>query len=87
MQARKADHTFAWSMINRPLIYYPGERTYIMDVATITTLISSVGFPIVACIACGLYIAKTQGKMTDAVNNNTAALIKLIEKIDNGNKD
>ena len=42
------------------------------------TAISTVGFPIVACIA--LYF--NQQKMTEAINNNTIAITKLAEKMD-----
>lgn len=40
--------------------------------------ISTVGFPIVACIA--LYYNHL--KLSEAINNNTLALTKLAEKID-----
>lgn len=67
----------------------------------IVSVISTVGFPIVAAIGCGVFI-KWQyeqnlkqveelrkehkdevSKMTDALNNNTLALQKLIDKLDN----
>jgi hypothetical protein len=53
-----------------------------MDANMITTAIGSLGFPIVA--ACGLfwYNVKIVTKMTDTVNNNTNAIIKLAEKMD-----
>ena len=66
----------------------------------IVSIISAVGFPIVAAICCG-YFVKWQyeqnqkqmdevrkehkeevSKMTEALNNNTLALQKLIDKID-----
>lgn len=61
-------------------------------------IISSLGFPIVACIACGFFIKymfetflkQIQSirddhkneieKMTNAINNNTAVIQKLIDK-------
>lgn len=54
-----------------------------MDANMITTAIGSLGFPIVA--ACGLfwYNVKVVTKMTDAVNNNTTVVAKLIENMDN----
>jgi exo-beta-1,3-glucanase (GH17 family) len=62
-----------------------------MDVATITQVIGSLGFPIVACAAVGWYVVKIQKqnndtitKMSEAINNNTIALTKLAEKIDSG---
>lgn len=72
-----------------------------MDVNEIVTIISSVGFPIVACIGLGWYVKYQTdnnnkevaemrkehndeiNKVTDALNNNTLALQKLCDKIDN----
>lgn len=61
-----------------------------MDVNTIITLISSVGFPIVACIGCGWYINKKDSqhkeesdKFAEALNNNTLVIQKLVDKLDN----
>lgn len=63
-----------------------------MDVNVIITLISSVGFPIVACIGCGWYINKKDSqhkeevdKFADALNNNTLVIQKLVDKLDNLN--
>ena len=66
----------------------------------IVSIVSAVGFPIVAAIGCG-YFVKWQyeqnskqleemrkehkeevTKMTEALNNNTLALQKLIDKIE-----
>ena len=66
----------------------------------IASIISAVGFPIVAAVGCA-YFVKWQyeqnqkqieemrkeheeevGKMTEALNNNTLALQKLIDKIE-----
>ena len=62
-----------------------------MDVSTVSQVIGSLGFPIAACAAIGWYFVKYQtqnnetlSKMSDALNNNTIALTKLTEKIDNG---
>ena len=59
-----------------------------MDVATLTQIISSIGFPIVACIGCAWYINKQSDshkaeieKITEALNNNTIALNRLIDKL------
>lgn len=61
-----------------------------MDVTGVSTLIGSLGFPIAACIGIGWYFVKVQTqnnatieKLSDALNNNTIALTKLAEKIDN----
>jgi hypothetical protein len=60
-----------------------------MDIATIGQLIGTLGFPIVACGALFWMIQKNEtnrrednAKFTDAINNNTIALTKLVEKID-----
>lgn len=66
----------------------------------IVSVISAVGFPIVAAVACGMFVkwqyeqnAKAMeevrkehkeevSKMTEALNNNTLALQKLIDKLE-----
>jgi Skp family chaperone for outer membrane proteins len=68
-------------------------------------LISSVGFPIVACLGMGWYVKyQTDSyreevkdmqkehkeeiqKMSDALNNNTAALQRLCDKLDGGEQN
>lgn len=59
-----------------------------MDFSTITQLITSVGFPIAACVALYIQINKQSeqhkeemNKITEALNNNTIALNKLAEKV------
>lgn len=59
-----------------------------MDIANILSAISSVGFPIVACIALFWNGHKQEerhleesNKFNEAINNNTIALVKLTEKI------
>ena len=59
-----------------------------MDISTISTIISTVGFPIAACIAMFWYINKQSDihkqeidKLSDALNNNTIALTKLTDAI------
>lgn len=54
----------------------------------ITQAIGSLGFPIVACIALFWRMVKSDEqrtidneKMSDALNNNTLALVKLTEKL------
>ena len=61
-----------------------------MDANMIITLVSSVGFPIVACVGCGWYINKKDNqhkeevdKFADALNNNTIVIQKLVDKLDN----
>lgn len=66
-----------------------------MDVSAIVSLISSLGFPIIACIYMARWVSKQMdsyradikelqedhkaeiGKVTEALNNNTKALIEL----------
>lgn len=66
----------------------------------IVSVVSAVGFPIVAAVACGMFVkwqyeqnAKAMedvrkehkeevSKMTEALNNNTLALQKLIDKLE-----
>lgn len=59
-----------------------------MDISTISTIISTVGFPIATCIAMFWYINKQSDihkqeidKLSDALNNNTIALTKLTDAI------
>jgi hypothetical protein len=60
----------------------------------IMTAISSVGFPIAACVGMGWFFkyfydksCEQNSKMADAINNNTAALLKLSEKLDGDKGD
>lgn len=55
-----------------------------MDAQTITSLISTVGFPIVACIYMAYLVkdmnekhANEMGTIKDALNANTSAIVKL----------
>lgn len=59
-----------------------------MDIQTITTVITTVGFPIAVCIICFWYINKQTEThkeetkaLTDAVNNNNALLQRLLDKL------
>lgn len=59
-----------------------------MDVNAITQIISSVGFPIAACLICFWYVNKLTethkeevNKLTDALNNNTLVMQKLCDKL------
>lgn len=59
-----------------------------MDVNTITQLISNLGVP-VACLFCTFYLWNKEteshksemDKMTEALNNNTLALTKLVDEL------
>lgn len=46
----------------------------------IVQLISSLGFPIVGCLALGWYIVKKQDEMQKVIDNNTKALMMLVSK-------
>ena len=59
-----------------------------MDIATLQSLISTLGYPIVVSGVLMYYINKKEeshkqemDKMSEAVNNNTIVLQKLIDKI------
>ena len=65
-----------------------------MEFNDIITAICTVGFPIVAYGALFWYVLKKDSehrseveKMTEAINNNTIALTKLIERLDNENNN
>ena len=56
---------------------------------TIPQIVSSLGFPIAACIAMAWYVKyitdkhdKEIDKVTNALNNNTLALQKLCDKLE-----
>ena len=69
------------------------------------TIISSLGFPIEACIACGFFIKymldtflkqiqsvreehkEEVQKMTEAINNNSMVIQKLVDKLDDKKED
>ena len=60
-----------------------------MDFNIIADFISKLGFPIACCIAMFVMMEKEREahkeemqKVTDAVNNNTLVLQKLIDKLD-----
>ena len=72
-----------------------------MNINEIVTAITTVGFPVVACLGLGWYVKyqtdayrsevkdmqkehkEEIAKVTEALNNNTLALQKLVDKIDN----
>lgn len=61
-----------------------------MDVGTITSMIGSLGFPIVACIYMAYVNSKQteahkeeMAKITEAVNELKVAITSLVEKISN----
>ena len=52
-----------------------------MNSIDIVQLISSLGFPIVACLCLGWYIVKKMDKMSEVIENNTKALIMIAQDI------
>ena len=59
-----------------------------MDIGTITSLVGSLGFPIVCSGALFWYMIKQQEKhdeeikkLTEVINNNTNVLMKLCNKL------
>ena len=59
-----------------------------VDANTITQLVGSLGFPIVACVALFWFMIKSNeqhkeemNKLSEALNNNTLAITKLSDKI------
>ena len=63
-----------------------------MDINALTTLIGSLGFPIVSCIALFWYMTKIEAqhkeeikKLSEAINNNTNVMTQLIIKLDKEN--
>lgn len=57
-----------------------------MDITAVTTLISSVGFPIAMCLLIYINQNKSLEKLTEQLNNNTIALQLLTEKIEKEGK-
>ena len=62
-----------------------------MDVNTIIQLVTTLGFPIVCCIALFWRMIKSDEnhkeemeKLSEALNNNTLAINKLNERLHNG---
>lgn len=61
-----------------------------MDVQVVTSIITTVGFPIAVCLICFWYINKMQeqhkaetDKLAEALNNNTLVIQKLINNLEN----
>ena len=60
-----------------------------MDIASISQLVSQVGFPIAMCGIMAYYIKYTEdrhreevGSLREALNNNTTVLQKLVDSLD-----
>lgn len=64
-----------------------------MDYTTLGTFIQQLGFPVAVCVALFWYLVKTEAghkeeiqKLSDAVNNNTLVMQKLLDRITLGGK-
>lgn len=55
-----------------------------MDISGIVQAISSVGFPIVMCIYVTHYMQTEQKDMRDAITKLEIAIMKLTERMGNG---
>lgn len=53
-----------------------------MELTDILTAISTVGFPIAACIGLFWMINKSVKEMTAAINNNTQVILRMTERMD-----
>ena len=80
--------SFSAGGIYNRLFYYPGKKEVDMDVNAIMTMVQTLGFPIVCCGALFWRMMKESDnhkeemeKVTDALNNNTQALIRLEESL------
>ena len=48
----------------------------------IVSMVSNIGFPIAMCILLIVQNSKQMKELTDAVNNNTLTMQKLLERMD-----
>lgn len=71
-----------------PVLLPPGKKEVDMDTNAIMTMVQTLGFPIVCCGALFWRMMKESDnhkeemeKVTDALNNNTQALIRLEESL------
>lgn len=79
----------ACHVMRRNLFFF--LEVYVMDVNAIVSVISSVGFPIVACGAMAWFIATTFRSFNDLMSKNNSLMDELIgllkkEGGDNGAK-
>ena len=81
---------FRQAVLDR-LLYYREKKEVDMDANAIMTMVQTLGFPIVCCGALFWRMMKESDnhkaemeKVTDALNNNTQALIRLEESLKGG---
>lgn len=53
-----------------------------MTVNEIVQMIANIGFPVVCAIFMWKYITQTMKELTEAINNNSMIVQKLVEKFD-----
>lgn len=53
-----------------------------MDATEITTIVSTVGFPIAMCIMMMRQNESLRAEMTSLIKNNTEVMTKVAEKLD-----
>lgn len=75
----------AFSLIERFEFSYLKKGVRVVDVSVITQVISSLGFPIFACVAMGYYIYLQQknhkeeiGELKKSIDNNTEMLNQIL---------
>lgn len=57
-----------------------------MEIETVASLISSVGFPIVCCFFMWKYINTTLKDFTNTMNENTKMISKLCDRLETAMK-
>lgn len=80
--------SFSTGGFTPPVLLKPGKKEVDMDANAIMTMVQTLGFPIVCCGALFWRMTKESDnhkeemeKVTDALNNNTQALIRLEESL------
>lgn len=86
MRARKADHTQA-CVREVPYFNIRENGGNMITVADVTQVISTVGFPIASWCALFWYVVKMAKENTEAINNNTIVLTKLLTEIGNSKEE
>ena len=92
-QPRKGVHASVQRVISLSTFVYKvlTEGGETMDVNTVIQLVTTLGFPIVCCVALFWRMIKSDEnhkeemeKLSEALNNNTLAINKLNERLHNG---
>lgn len=92
-QPRKGVRASVQRVISLSTFFYKvlAEGGEMMDVNTVIQLVTTLGFPIVCCIALFWRMIKSDenhkeemDKLSEALNNNTLAINKLNERLNHG---